>query len=498
MSDDPTLVRRTPQVLHANPRRVITKFFLPGQELGMKSILHAEPVIQRVLLMSDEEVSLTLSGIMGRFTNRHHDLSATFAENFTLVSHHLPKTVDVSAERHNLIGAYFTRELSVEGAALFNPSVVAHPDQSGLVDGELRFVMSLRALGEGHTSSIEFRTGVLTNSDLVRIDDPGRYLFTGRTTSVTIKRQYLHDAFGGRSDQAGVDQILSLLSDEFDAGRLDSVLRPVERDTLTTDGVRAIISQIRRLASSNYRLNFPPDHLLSECVIYPTGSDESQGMEDARFTRFVEDDGRVIYYATYTAFDGSRLNQHLLQTSDFQSFEIAELIGPAARNKGMALFPRRINGEYFALSRWDTENISVARSTDIRAWTDVVSVQAPERPWELSMLGNCGSPIETADGWLVLTHGVGAMREYGIGAILLDLDEPTKMIGALSQPILTPMEEEREGYSPNIVYSCGALLHQETLLLPYGCSDSRIRIALVDFPELMARLLESRSGILHV
>lgn len=486
-------------MLRADPRRVITKLFLPGEEITVHGISRTDAIIQRILAMTDEEVSTTLATTIGRFTGRHHDLRATLAEHFALVAHRLPKRANPSAERRDLIGAYFTQEYSVEGAALFNPSIVVHPDQTGLTAGGLRFIMSVRAVGEGHISSIEFRTGVVTCSDAVfacsdavRINNPGRHPVTGRATPATISREFLRDLLAERADAATADHLLSLLPAQVDANHLDAAIASVEREKLNSGRSKAIIEEIRRIVSCNYRLHFPSERPLSERVIYPTSADESHGIEDARFTRFIEDDGRVTYYATYTAFDGSHVKSHLLQTNDFETFEITQLIVPATHKKGMALFPRRVKGEYLALSRWDGENIGVASSTDIRKWGGAVTVQAPEQPWEFIQLGNCGSPIETPEGWLVLTHGVGPMRTYGIGAILLDLDEPTKMIGALSQPILTPTEEERDGYVPNIVYSCGALLHQETLILPYGCSDFKIRIAFVDVPELLNRLRASQ------
>lgn len=494
MSNQSTLVRRTAHLLNADPERVILRFFLPGQEVEANGVPRADPVIRRVLQMSDEDVSKNLNAILERFRNRHddHDLFAALADHFSYVSHHVPKNVEMSKDRRDLIGAYFTREFAVEGAALFNPSIIAHPDQTGLADGEMRFIMSLRALGEGHVSSIEFRTGVLTPADEVRLDNPGHRLIAGRTTPATITRQYLLDFFAGHADEVIIYQLLNLLPAQFDVGRLDVVMTSVERDALTHDKTKAVINQIRRMAYCNYWLHFPPDHLLSERVIYPTGVDESQGMEDARFTRFVEDDGKVNYCGMYTAFDGSHLNQYLLETTNFHTFDITKLMGQAARNKGMALFPRRIKGEFAALSRWDNENISVARSTDLRKWDVSAELPIPRQPWEFVKLGNCGPPIETPEGWLVLTHGVGAMREYSLGAVLLDLDDPGKLIGSLDGPLMTPNEEERDGYSPNVLYSCGALLHRQRLLLPYGCSDYSIRIALIDLPELMDRLRASR------
>lgn len=492
MSNDPAFVRRGTHALHADPRRVVTKLFLPGQEILAHGISRADAVIHRVLAMTDEEVSVTLAATIERFADRHHDLSATFAEHFALVSHRLPESVHGSAERRDLIGAYFTQEYSVEAAALFNPSIVAHPDQTGLAVGELRFVMSVRAVGEGHISSLEFRTGVLDPSGGVRIDDPGRHLVTGRAAPATMSREFLFDALAERRDAATADHLLSLLPAQFNPSHLEAALASIERDRLTRGSAGAIIERIRWIAACNYQLQFPSDRPLSERVIFPSGADESHGIEDARFTRFIHDDGDVSYYATYTAFDGSHVAPHLLRTDDFQTFDISQLIGPAAKNKGMALFPRQIRGQYLALSRWDSESIGIASSSDARKWGAAVPVQTPEQSWALIQLGNCGSPIETSEGWLVLTHGVGPMRAYGMGAILLDLEEPTKLIGELSQPMLTPADDERDGYVPNVVYSCGALLHEQMLVLPYGCSDSAIRFAFVDIPELLNRLREPR------
>jgi predicted GH43/DUF377 family glycosyl hydrolase len=487
MTEDPAFVRRATDVLRPDPSRVISRLFLPGQELLARGISRADAVIQRVLAMTDEEVADWLTATVRRFSDRHDDLAGVFAEHFALVAHRLPATATASPERRDLIGAYFTQEYSVEAAALFNPSIVAHPDQTGLAAGELRFIMSVRAVGEGHISCIEFRTGVVTDHD-VRIDDPGRHLVTGRAAPASMSREFLRNALAERVDTTAADDILDLLPSRFDAGDLDAAVGSVQRDALTRGSAREIIERIRWIASCNYQLRFDDRRPLAERVIFPVGPDESNGVEDARFTHFVDDDGNSTYYATYTAFDGSDIAPHLVKTDDFETFDITQLVGPAAKNKGMALFPRRVGGRYLALSRWDRESIGIAASTDAYTWGDAVTVAVPEWPWELIQLGNCGSPIETSDGWLVLTHGVGPMRTYGIGAILLDLDEPTKVIGALSQPLLTPSGAERDGYVPNVVYSCGALVHQQTLVLPYGCSDSAIRFAFVDLPELLKRL----------
>ena len=484
------LLRRIGPELQGNSHRVIARLYLPGQEITDDEISRADAVIERIMGMTDEEVSTTLAETIGRFGDRHHDLRATLAENFGHVGHRLPRAVDVSVERCELIGAYFTKEYSIEGAALFNPSICPHPDQTGLQAGELRFIMSARAVGEGHISSIEFRTGILTSTEIL-LDDPGQHLLTGNTVQTTMTREFLSASLAELRDVTPASVVLNLLPETFDANHLESAIHTVEKDELTQGSARDIIKDIKWIFSCSYRVDFPHDRPLSERILFPTSVDESQGMEDARFTPFVEEDGQVTHYATYTAYDGSRVKPHLIQTTDFQTFDITRLIGPAAKNKGMALFPRQVNGEYLALSRWDRESISVATSPDTKTWGAAVEICIPEQPWEFIQLGNCGSPIETPDGWLVITHGVGPMREYGIGAVLLDLNDPTIVLGALSQPLLEAENDERDGYTPNVVYSCGALIHEQTLVLPYGYSDAAIRFALVDLPELMNQLRTS-------
>lgn len=482
--EDVALVRKADLVLKSDPSRVITRLYLPGQEIIDDGISRADSVIERVLGMTEEEVVTTLEETVGRYASRHFDLRADFAENFALVSHRLPRAKDLSTERCELLGAYFTKEYSVEGAALFNPSIVPHPDQTGLELGELRFIMSVRAVGEGHISTIEFRTGV-TNGGSVHIDDPGKHLFTGHSTQAAMSREFLRESLAERGNADAAHDLLNLLPDVFDADHLATAIISVETDDLTRGSAREVIKDVRLIASCNYKVEFPHDRPLSGRVLYPTSIDESHGMEDARFTQFIDDDGKTSYLGTYTAYDGSRVKPHLIQTNDFKSFDVTRLIGPSAVNKGMAIFPRKVNGKYLSLSRWDRENISIARSEDSCTWADAVDLLIPEQPWEFIQLGNCGSPIELPEGWLVITHGVGPMREYGMGALLLDLEDPTKIIGSLSQQLLIADEDERDGYTPNVVYSCGALLHGQTLVLPYGISDASIRFAFVDVPQLM-------------
>ncbi len=484
------LLRRVAPELRGNSDRVITQLYLPGQEITDDEISRADAVIERIMGMTEEEVSTTLAETIGRFGDRHHDLRAIITENFGHVGHRLPRAVDVSVERRELIGAYFTKEYAIEGAALFNPSICAHPDQTGLQEGQLRFIMSARAVGEGHISSIEFRTGVLSASEIV-IDELGPHLVTGNSIPTTMTCEFLRASLAEIRDVNPAKVVFDLLPDTFDSSHLESAIAAVENDELAQGSAREIIKDLKWIFSSSYRVDFPHDRPLSERILFPTSLDESQGMEDARFTHFVDDDGHASYYATYTAYDGSRVKPHMIQTTDFQTFDITRLIGPAAKNKGMALFPRRVNGKYLALSRWDRESISVTTSSDTKTWGDAIEICIPEQPWEFIQLGNCGSPIETPEGWLMITHGVGPMREYGIGAVLLDLNDPSIVLGVLSQPLLTAENDERDGYTPNVVYSCGALIHEETLVLPYGYSDVAIRFALIDMPELMRKLRTS-------
>jgi predicted GH43/DUF377 family glycosyl hydrolase len=346
--------------------------------------------------------------------------------------------------------------------------------------------MSARAVGEGHLSSVEFRTGVVGPGAAVRIDDPGDTLVVG----VRRPTSYARDAFRQTMTELGCyDEsaafVLDRVSDQFSNADLEAAVTTLARQRLTRENATHTIDHLRRIAACNYELDFPATSRLAERVIWPTSPAESHGIEDARFTRFTDDDGSVTYHATYTAFDGSHVAPQLLSTCDFRVFGVSQLTGPGARNKGMALFPRRIDGRYVALSRWDRENNAIVSSTDLRNWVDPTTLQTPKQPWELIQLGNCGPPIETSHGWLVLTHGVGPLRVYCIGAILLDLDDPRRVIARLTEPLLTPTADEREGYVPNVVYSCGALAHDDTLLLPYGCSDSSIRFALINLPALL-------------
>jgi predicted GH43/DUF377 family glycosyl hydrolase len=451
-------------------------------------------VIDRILDLSDQEVDHALARTLARFSAGYRDLAGTLERNFQLGAHRVGAEIAVGSARRQLIGAYFTHEYALEAAALFNPSIVAHPDQTGCQPGEVRFIMSLRAVGEGHLSSIEFRTGTIGDDSAIRFDSPGRFLDTGRTRSIPYDR----NLFAKKLTELGQDdenaQLLwGLLPPRFTATELNAALAELSRQHVTRADSTALVDRVGWMATSNYAVEFSEHHSLPERVLWPASPAESHGMEDARFVRF-SDGADTIYYATYTAFDGSQVAPHLLETSDFRTFTISQLCGPSAANKGMALFPRKIAGRYAALSRWDRESNAIAYSADAHDWSQARTVQSPTHPWELIQLGNCGSPIETPAGWLVFTHGVGPMREYAIGVALLDLDQPERLIAALGEPLLMADESEREGYVPNVVYSCGSMIHGGTVVLPYGCSDSSVRIAMVDLSLLLERLMASRDA----
>ena len=486
------LLARTEHRLRPDASRTLGRLFVPGQESLIRGGSRALAVIDRILDLSEQEVDHALARTLARFSAGYRDLAGTLERNFQLVAHRVGAEIAVGSARRQLIGAYFTHEYALEAAALFNPSIVVHPDQTGCQPGEVRFIMSLRAVGEGHLSSIEFRTGTIGDDSAIRLDSPGRFLDTGRTRSIPYDR----NLFAKKLTELGQDdenaQLLwGLLPPRFTATELNAALAELSRQHVTRADSTALVDRVGWMATSNYAVEFSEHHSLPERVLWPAGPAESHGMEDARFVRFTEG-ADTIYYATYTAFDGSQVAPHLLETSDFRTFTISQLCGPSAANKGMALFPRKIAGCYAALSRWDRESNAIAYSDDAYDWSEARTVQSPIHPWELIQLGNCGSPIETPAGWLVFTHGVGPMREYAIGVALLDLDQPERLIAALGEPLLMADESEREGYVPNVVYSCGSMIHGGTVVLPYGCSDSSVRIALVDLSLLLERLMASR------
>ncbi len=482
-------IRRSSTVLRPGSSRVLGRPHVPGDDPSPDGPSRAERIVGLVLALPEAEVAAALVDVRRDYEDRHRDLDLMLERNAQRVDHLL---TGCSAERRRLVGAFFTQEHSFEAAALTNPSMVPAADQTGAPAGSLRFVLSLRAIGEGHLSSITFRTGTVDAAGELVVDDPGVLVETGeRRGAVHERRHFAHKLLELGADVDCTGRVMDRLPRHFGTAELEEALHALD------DLPRALTHEsdklARWLAASNYLLSFDGAATpLAQRLIWPEGPFESRGMEDARFVRFTEDDGSTTYYATYTAYDGFTILPQLIETNDFTSFEISTLTGPGAHNKGMALFPRTIDGCYVALSRPDRENIHLVRSTDVRAWeTASVLLRRPQQPWEAVQLGNCGSPIETEHGWLVLTHGVGAMRSYRLGAMLLDLEDPSRIVGDLREPFLVADDDERNGYVPNVVYSCGGMRHGDHLVLPYGASDQVTRFATLSVPELVEALLAS-------
>ena len=451
-------------------------------------------VIGRALALGEAETREQLAGVRADFGERHLDLDESWLRHFEKIRGEVPAGAVLSGARRLYLGALFSGEYALESAALFNPSIVAHPDQSGLAAGDLRFVLSLRATGEGHISSIEFRAGVIHGDHSIEMEQTTPFVTLPELdpNPTFHKHTFLHKLNDMGLENDWASSVLGRLGGSFTLEELNGSIAHAEPDEAwrqTRDFDRTA-ECMRWLAESNYQLWFDGASALSERIIFPVSPNESNGIEDARFVRFVEDDGRVTYYATYTAYNGRVILPQFIETTDFLHFRVVTLNGRAVQNKGMALFPRRINGCYAMLSRQDDESLLLMFSDNLHFWSDPQVLQAPVQPWEFVKIGNCGSPIETAAGWLVITHGVGPMRKYCMGAILLDLHDPSQVIGRLDEPLIKPEGTGREGYVPNVVYSCGALLHEGRLILPYGLSDSASTIVTIELSELLAALVK--------
>ena len=473
--------------LNPDHSRVITRFFVPGHEDVGPGDSRAAPVIERILRLDEGEVEAAMRDVDERFAHRHEALHDTFAEHAAMVTSRIDPTVSLSKARQLLLGASFTHEYSIEGAALCNPSAVLHPLQDA--SGDAAFILSVRGIGEGHRSSIGFRTGTVTAAGTVTIDEPGPFPRIGNTTPGLNDRTVFHTKLAALGDDhENAADVLDGLPQRFDDAELAGQIARLAADAATRRNTATTIANLRGLARSSYSIDFPSTTDLSERVLWPEAPAERHGMEDARFVRFVNDDGAVTYYATYTAFDGINVSQQLLETTDFATFTASPIAGTAAIGKGLALFPRLVHGRYVALSRADRETNAIAFSDDIRCWTTADTIQIPDRVWEILQLGNCGSPIETEAGWLVLTHGVGAMRIYSLGAILLDLDEPQRVLARSTMPIVSPNKDRPGGYVPNVVYTCGGFAHNDMLVLPYGVGDQSISIATLSIEQLLSTL----------
>ncbi|MFP4052912.1 MAG: glycoside hydrolase family 130 protein [Phycisphaerae bacterium] len=476
-------VIRLPAQLTSDDRRVIPRYLDFGHPPRIRSIF------RRTLKIPRSHIRPLLEEVEAGFKTRHRELEESFRRNYVLAARHVRNVPELTDDHRLLIGAYFTMEYSIESAALFNPSMVPHPDQSGVPEGDIRFLMSLRATGEGHVSSIVFRRGVIDGGNRITFDPPPRYAYSARPVpDKELSKDLFHRKLHERGASEPADRVLEQLEDPFTLRQLRAALEKVRAAGKETSGFRRLNNTMLWLAQANYELHFPHDCMPSETVIFPATQHEANGMEDLRLVRFVDDDGECTYYGTYTAFDGLRTHPMMLKTRDFERFHFCPLSGRYARNKGMALFPRKTDGYYVMLSRHDGENLHVLRSHDELVWNVGDKIQTPQEDWELVQLGNCGSPLETEAGWLMITHGVGPMRRYCIGASLLDRDDPSRLIGRLREPLLAPSGNEREGYVPNVVYSCGAMIHGGRLVIPYAMSDSRTAFAVTDVDELLRAL----------
>ncbi len=480
----PLGIRRVPPTIEPDQSRVLLRPFDPGDSE------RAAGIVERILAIPEEEVVPLLQEVCAGFARRHQNIHERFLERFEQVYDTHGEDGEFSEARRQLIGAYFLAEYSLESAALFNPSIVPHPDQDGVPAGALRFVLSLRATGEGHISSITFRTGIIYADHRIEASMPTGFLseprqipnplyetglFTRKLAELGLKGAFSRRVLRNLGDSFTLEELRERLSAE--QFQLSGGLTQKDHD---------VAQGIWMLAKSNYEVQFQPEQEISERVLFPATPSQRNGIEDARFVRFCEEDGAHVYYATFTAYDGVVVMPQLVETRDFLHFRFITLNGVAAQNKGMAMFPRKINGLYAMISRQDNENIYLMFSDNVHFWNEYTLLLKPRFPWELIQMGNCGSPIETEAGWLVLSHGVGPLREYSIGAFLLDRDNPAKVIGRTRVPLLRPDEHEREGYVPNVVYTCGALLHDGELIIPYGSADHATSFAIVPLQDVLA------------
>jgi len=423
-----TFLNRQALYLRPDPARVIVRPFKPATEprdLNPTDKTRANHIVDRVLALDAEAVASQLADVLENFLGRHRNLLERFEARANEMEEAFAAHGSFSKIQRQLIGAYFLNEYSFEASALFNPSIVPHPDQSDAPKGGLRFILSLRAIGEGHVSSLTFRGGTFAADGSLTVDPTARLASSPR-----------------------------------------------------------ICNRVSGPDGDHVELVFKPEEELSERVIFPVTESQSNGIEDVRFVEFSEG-GRKTYYATYTAYSGRAIRSELIETRDFMSFRLAPLRGPAARNKGMALFPRKIGGKYAMIARQDNENLYLIYSDDLYTWGDGQAILKPEFPWEFVQIGNCGSPIELNEGWLLLTHGVGPVRKYSIGAALLDRNDPSKVLARSREPLLRPEPSEREGYVPNVVYTCGAMRHNDQIILPYAVSDSFSNFATIRISALM-------------
>lgn len=471
--------------------RVVARYFMNGDSRTQKMVSH-------IMVLSEKQVQETLEHTLRQFARRHRNISQTFfrhCEKIRGLIEAMQINYDqLSDERKMLIGSYCTMEYAIESAAFFNPSMVEDFDQSDLQNGEKRVIISFRATGEGHISSIVFRRGILDKNNDLQVMKIGNNIDKAEVVHKTLysKERFLVKLAEMHTSDQYSAQIMGELPDQFEYSTLKNILNKALSDQTILQEKRTALEEVLWLADSFYDLQFKHDSDITERVIFPISDSESRGIEDARFVRFLDDDGSDRIIATYTAYNGHAILPKLISTKDFYNFRVVPLYGAGAQNKNLALFPRKIKGKYAMLSRIDGVNNYIMYSDRRTQWDNPIILQEPRFSWEFTQIGNCGSPLWTKEGWLVITHGVGAMRRYCLGASLLDLDDPSKEIGRLKEPLLAPLEGEREGYVPNVVYSCGSIIHNNSLILPYAVSDYSSTYGVVDLEELLDALKKSK------
>jgi len=486
------VARRIAAALYPEPSRVLPQLFLPGEEFEVTRS-RSDGIIHRVLALPENEVERLVDELLADGALRHYRYEEVLLAHAAAAKAHLPASEPVSRARQLLIGAAFTAEVSVEGGALCNPSAVPHPDQSGLGVGQLRVALSVRGIAEGHISSIGFATAVIGPETTWLFEERTLPIVAATTSDANWHREHMRTVL---DDRGQLDEfawaVLDGLPELFTRRKFDIALSQAQRGLYWTKRAIETTAVMHTVLLSGYQAVFPADVVIDQQVLFPHSPEESKGMEDARFVRFTDEEGTVGYRATYTAYDGHEIAPRLLTSPDLRSFRTHRFAGAAAINKGMALFPRMVGDRHAALCRSDGETTSIAFSSDGIIWPDSQPIHGPDLSWEILQVGNCGPPLETERGWLVLTHGVGPMRTYSIGALLLDLDDPTRVIRKLATPLLHPHDGEREGYVPNVVYSCGGIVHNGILWIPYGIGDARIGVAWVPVDDLLDRM--ERSG----
>lgn len=473
-------VKRTDIKIMASPQRVLLLF------LDLKKKKRISDIVLKIDSLNDEVVEKTLNGVLHEFENRHIDFKNVILNNYNNIADKLTIPKNISLSRKLLIGAYFTKEYSIESAALFNPSIVVHPNQNGHGNDDVRFIMSLRATGEGHISSIVFRTGLISKNGKILLDKPSDKLIAAKkSNNANYKKTFIIDR--ARFNKKINQEVFEHLPDSFSEKEAFRIIADIKKKKLFK--LKGTKKAIKAIFDTNYEVFFNENVSLNSRVIFPSSKAESMGMEDVRFVNFSESNKKK-YIGTYTAYNGKDIRAQIIETDDFDTFKIRSLHGKAAQDKGMALFPEKINGKYAMISRQGGNSISIMFSDDIYFWDEYKIIQKPEREWEMTQMGNSGSPIKTPYGWLLLTHAVGPLRKYVLSATLLDLTNPEKVLATLDEPLLSPNKSEREGYVPNVVYTCGLIQHGENLFIPYAMSDSATSFVTVNLQSLLGKLLK--------